>query len=176
MGPANEPALALAEGDATLQFLLNADAGTRISFLSFLFATKSISWALAVLLAARLRHSYVPIIYGAGPVATAIDTARRRFPRVAMGAERAAQRAAASRSARLLAGLAGAEPLHLAPAVVEVTVAFRFVWPLWFPIQCWLMLRCWPGINTQTDAFAQTDARYHSKVEDVIDSRSSDIE
>eukprot|EP00439_Symbiodinium_sp_Y106_P069252 s474_g11.t2 len=120
MGPANEPALALAEGDATLQFLLNADAGTRISFLSFLFATKSISWALAVLLAARLRHSYVPIIYGAGPVATAIDTARRRFPRVAMGAERAAQRAAASRSARLLAGLAGAEPLHLAPAVVEV--------------------------------------------------------
>ncbi|CAJ1353086.1 unnamed protein product [Effrenium voratum] len=130
------------EDDAMLSFLMQADVRTRAIFFGTVLTVKSVAWAMAVTLAAAQRPRYAPLLYG--PLARRFQ---HQFPRAsAKVSERLASltsRAGATRSAQLLGRLLRVQPEDLAPAVAEATLAFRFVWPLWFPVQCWMIMRVW---------------------------------
>ncbi|CAK9079058.1 Uncharacterized protein SCF082_LOCUS37738 [Durusdinium trenchii] len=130
--------------DNVLKFLLQADPGIRVLFLGTLFATKCVAWSGLVLAAAAARPRYLPFLYG-GAGGRVLTRFEHHFPKATLRIQALSARAASSRSAQLLARATGADPADLAPAAAEVTVAFRFVWPLWFPVQCWLLMSLLPG-------------------------------
>eukprot|EP00435_Cladocopium_sp_Y103_P020785 s554_g5.t1 len=144
--------------------LLQADVSTRVLFLGTLFATKSTAWAAGVLLAAATRPRYAPLLYR-GPGAHILQRFRSTFPAATVRIDALSARAAASRSAKFLARATGMNPADLAPAAAEATVAFRFVWPLWFPVQCWLMMRLWPwpGLSKENQAEEPADCNTTSR-------------
>eukprot|EP00913_Durusdinium_trenchii_P017898 g16817.t1 len=112
-------------------FLLQADPGIRVLFLGTLFATKCVAWSGLVLAAAAARPRYLPFLYG-GAGGRVLTRFEHHFPKATLRIQALSARAASSRSAQLLARATGADPADLAPAAAEVTVAFRFVWPLWW--------------------------------------------
>eukprot|EP00931_Biecheleriopsis_adriatica_P106610 TRINITY_DN81035_c0_g1_i1.p1 TRINITY_DN81035_c0_g1~~TRINITY_DN81035_c0_g1_i1.p1 ORF type:complete len:193 (+),score=34.03 TRINITY_DN81035_c0_g1_i1:55-579(+) len=150
--------------DDALAFLLNAKGSTTALFLGILAASKTAAWAGLVLVTARWRNCYAARLWASGPLGVALAAWRSRCPGLAARLDAAAARAAESRSALLLARSVGAAPRDLAPAVAEATVAFRFIWPVWFPVQCMLMMRCWPAADAPSRS-----ARRVTTVEDVPD-------
>jgi len=135
--------------DAT-HFLMALSAVERVAFVGTLGITKTLAWCLTVVAAARGRRYYVPLYYS-NAACHARDAVCCRFPWVCAKAGAAADRAAAaalrSRSSLCLSGFLRIDVSELAPALAEGTIAFRCVWPLWFPFQCWAMISVWPRIQ-----------------------------
>eukprot|EP00747_Dinoflagellata_sp_TGD_P185725 gnl/TRDRNA2_/TRDRNA2_42411_c0_seq1.p2 gnl/TRDRNA2_/TRDRNA2_42411_c0~~gnl/TRDRNA2_/TRDRNA2_42411_c0_seq1.p2 ORF type:complete len:183 (+),score=27.45 gnl/TRDRNA2_/TRDRNA2_42411_c0_seq1:139-687(+) len=132
-----------------LEFVLARSGAGAATFLSVLAISRATGWLLVVGAAAKCRHLYLPLLRRrSGAIQRAREACFLHFPRaslaVANAAERTAQTAERSRSATVLASALGISPRQLAPAAAEGTVAFRCIWPLWFPLQCWAMVRFWP--------------------------------
>ncbi|CAE8689286.1 unnamed protein product [Polarella glacialis] len=157
-----------------LQKLLQDTPGKAALFLGVFFATKTVAWAGTVIIVSQCRGIYASRLWGANsPAAMAASAWRQHCPFLARRLDAAAARAAASRSSAALARLLGIPAADLAPAAAEGTIAFRFLWPLWFPVQCWAMIRWWPWPHPEDRGSLP---RAEHAVADLTDARAEDIE
>ncbi|CAE8584751.1 unnamed protein product, partial [Polarella glacialis] len=157
-----------------LQKLLQDTPGKAALFLGVVFAAKTVAWAGTVIIVSQCRGIYASRLWGANsPAAMAASAWRQHCPFMARRLDAAAARAAASRSSAALARLLGIPAADLAPAAAEGTIAFRFLWPLWFPVQCWAMIRWWPWPHPEDRGSLP---RAEHAVADLTDARAEDIE